>query len=366
MDSTLDKLVRELREKHACHTVVLYGSRARGDFTSASDYDVLGIRDGGEVLRDARPWEGSYLDAFIYPAHLLAEPPEQLLDLRQGRILLERGSVARDLLAKLRERFAKGPTLLRADEFEAIRVWHDKAIERIRLGGLQGDFRRLELVARLLEDYFLMRGEWYLGPKASFQHLEKNDPGLLALFRASLASGASIAEIEALKTKVSAEIARAPKWAPPTSPAPTEGWRPASPEHDDAIVALSSALYVEDPGVRPVPPEQTRRTLAELRKNPVRGQAWVCGSGAEPAGYAFLIYFWSNEVGGEICTIDEVYVKPEARGRGLGRALFAKLIAEKNYPSLDLEVTPANARARAFYEGLGFSPLKNQHMRLRF
>jgi GNAT superfamily N-acetyltransferase len=366
MEPILDKLVQELREKHACHTVVLYGSRARGDFTAASDYDVLGIRDGGELLRDARPWEGSYLDAFIYPAHLLAEPPEHLLDLRQGRILLEKGSVARDLLTKLQERFAKGPTLLRADEFEAIRVWHDKAIDRIRLGGLQGDFRRLELVARLLEDYFLMRGEWYLGPKASFQHLERHEPGLLALFRAALESSASLADIEALKERVSAEIARAPKWTPAPAQAPAEGWRPALPEHDDAIVALSSALYVEDPGVRPVPPEQTRRTLAELRKNPVRGQAWVCGSGTEPAGYAFLIYFWSNEVGGEICVIDEVYVKPGSRGKGHGRALFTKLIGEKKFPALDLEVTPANGRARAFYEGFGFAPLKNQHMRLRF
>jgi predicted nucleotidyltransferase len=40
---------------YGCHTVILYGSRARGDATAESDYDVLGVRDSGEAIRDARP-----------------------------------------------------------------------------------------------------------------------------------------------------------------------------------------------------------------------------------------------------------------------------------------------------------------------
>lgn len=145
---------------------------------------------------------------------------------------------------------------------------------------------------------------------------------------------------------------------------PKPAWRPATPLDDEKIIEMCVALNLEDPGPKPVPPEHTRRTLAELRKNPARGQAWVCG--ADPCGYAFLIHFWSNELGGEICVIDEVYVKPEARGNGAGRALFTRLLTEKKHVALDLEVTPANARARAFYESLGFRPWKNQAMRVRF
>lgn len=36
------------------HTVILYGSRARGDYNSHSDVDVIGFIDKGESFRIAR------------------------------------------------------------------------------------------------------------------------------------------------------------------------------------------------------------------------------------------------------------------------------------------------------------------------
>ena len=50
----LEAITQELCDQHGCHTVILYGSRARGDATEASDYDILGIRDSGVSFRDAR------------------------------------------------------------------------------------------------------------------------------------------------------------------------------------------------------------------------------------------------------------------------------------------------------------------------
>ena len=37
----LEQIVNELIEKFKCHTVLLYGSHARGDATSKSDYDAV-------------------------------------------------------------------------------------------------------------------------------------------------------------------------------------------------------------------------------------------------------------------------------------------------------------------------------------
>lgn len=146
---------------------------------------------------------------------------------------------------------------------------------------------------------------------------------------------------------------------------PIHAWRPATPADDEAIVEMCLELNREDPGPRPVPASHTHRTLAELRAVPTRGQAWVCGP--EPVGYAFLISFWSNELGGEILTVDELFVRKEHRCGGLGRALFEMVLAQKHrYVAVDLEVTPANARAHALYESLGFRPLKNRHLRVRF
>lgn len=158
-------------------------------------------------------------------------------------------------------------------------------------------------------------------------------------------------------------------------PAPTPMWRPATPADDDAVVALSLALYVEDPATDPVPAAHTRRTLEALRAQPARGQVVVLdsagggGGAGTVCGFALLVSVWSNELGGEVCSIDELYVAPSARGGGHGSALLEALArAAPPCPpgavALALEVTPDNARARALYERLGFRG-KNLHLRRR-
>jgi RimJ/RimL family protein N-acetyltransferase len=117
-------------------------------------------------------------------------------------------------------------------------------------------------------------------------------------------------------------------------------------------------LNREDPGPAPVLPQQVQRTLAKLRAEPSRGRAVVCEIDGSVVGYALLISFWSNELGGEVCVIDELFVDRKNRGRGLATALFDRLAAfEFWFPrpmALVLEVSPENERARALYERLGF------------
>jgi GNAT superfamily N-acetyltransferase len=53
-----------------------------------------------------------------------------------------------------------------------------------------------------------------------------------------------------------------------------------------------------------------------------------------------------------------MYVRPRARGRGVGEALVATVInwaAERNAASVHLWVTEANAQARVLYERCGFT-----------
>jgi ribosomal protein S18 acetylase RimI-like enzyme len=148
-------------------------------------------------------------------------------------------------------------------------------------------------------------------------------------------------------------------------------WRIATIPDDEALVAMSLDLYREDPAPRPVPAEQTRRTLERFRAEPSRGRALVLEGNGRPLGYALLASFWSNELGGEVCTVDELFVKPEARGQGHGRRLLEELLRGGGalWPgtpvAFDLEVTPGNGRARAFYESLGFRAAKNAHLRHR-
>lgn len=136
---------------------------------------------------------------------------------------------------------------------------------------------------------------------------------------------------------------------------------------------MSQALYLEDPGTKPMSALWIGRTLRAFEQQPVRGVAVVCvdrRAGADVVvGYALLCSFWSNELHGEVCTIDELFIAAGERSRGLGSKLVQGLAARalpffRRAVALELEVSPRNLRARALYERLGFANRKNATLRL--
>jgi [ribosomal protein S18]-alanine N-acetyltransferase len=138
-------------------------------------------------------------------------------------------------------------------------------------------------------------------------------------------------------------------------------WRPAVPGDDDAVIEMCHALYREDPGTEPVPDDNIRRTLAALRREPSRGRAVVLEIDGRLVAYALLIAFWSNELGGQTCDVDELYVLPEHRNRGLGTSLFDAIERGDVWPerpvAIALIVTAGNDRARRLYERVGFKAM---------
>jgi ribosomal protein S18 acetylase RimI-like enzyme len=144
-------------------------------------------------------------------------------------------------------------------------------------------------------------------------------------------------------------------------------WRLARPEEDEQLVELSLSLYREDPSTVSVTSEQVRRTLETFRREPWRGRAAVLEVDGAVQGMTLLASFWSNEFGGEICQVDELYVSPAARGGGHGTKLFAALERGELWPSrpvaLALGVTSGNSRARRLYERLGFKAVGTNMVR---
>ena len=144
-------------------------------------------------------------------------------------------------------------------------------------------------------------------------------------------------------------------------------WRLATPEDREEIVSMSLALDREDPGLFPVEAGQVRETLSAFERQPGRGRAVVAEVGDRIAGYALLVPFWSNALGGDVCEVDELYVRPDGRGEGLGSALFAEIDAGRfgSFTATALGVTPGNARARRLYERLGFRAAGTTMLRRR-
>jgi predicted nucleotidyltransferase len=197
---TLSKkaLQQELQARHGCHTVILYGSHARGDARASSDFDVLGVRESGAALRDARLWRGAYLDAFIYPEAMLDPVNESLLGMRDGVVLCQKADFGTRFLSRLNDLFLAGPRRLPPDEIQALKVWAHKTLARIREGDTEANFRRAWLLNQLLQDYFPIRGQWYLGPKMGLRWLRENDPSFFAAYDAALKPHASMTALEKL------------------------------------------------------------------------------------------------------------------------------------------------------------------------
>lgn len=192
-------LIDELRRAHGVHTIILYGSRSRGEATPESDIDVASYADVAEITRDARLWNDMYLDAFVYPTTRLEEAPRaNMLKLAGGQVLLDERKLAEHYLDQLAALEEQGPPPLSEAEIRMRRVWIQKTLVRIRRGDLEAQYRHHWLLYQLLEDYFALRGQWYRGPKRALADLLGYSPDAFVAFERALEPGAPLAATEAL------------------------------------------------------------------------------------------------------------------------------------------------------------------------
>ena len=83
----------------------------------------------------------------------------------------------------------------------------------------------------------------------------------------------------------------------------------------------------------------------------------------EIQGYAMVAKCFSTEFGKPCIWIEDLYIKPEYRGQGIGSKFFEFI--EKKYPNtiLRLEVEKENERAIKVYEKCGYEVLPYMEMK---
>ena len=99
------------------------------------------------------------------------------------------------------------------------------------------------------------------------------------------------------------------------------------------------------------------KTFAELMDGQSCARALIAEKDGAYAGYILLALTWSQEAGGKVVWIDEVYVRPSARGCGAGTALLREAVSRFPAARYRLEIEPDNVRAKKLYEQLGYKEL---------
>ena len=100
-----------------------------------------------------------------------------------------------------------------------------------------------------------------------------------------------------------------------------------------------------------------RRALAEIWSEPLHGGVWLAHAGAEPVGYGVLCCGFSLEYGGRDAFVDELYVRPGWRDRGIGNRLLDAMEAccrDTGIAALHLEVDHDNPAGKRLYARRGF------------
>ena len=201
-DPILNSICRELKSKYRCHTIVLYGSRARGLTTPTSDYDVIGIRKRGPKTRIARKQDGYFWDVFVYSEKDLYKLGEPHFSWKNARVLHQDGRYGTNLLKRI-EKLLKTPYKKQPQyEIDVTKVWAQKELERCRMNDIQALYRRAEFLNALIDHYFFIRQKRFLGPKEGFAWLEKNDPQTFKQIHKALKSPANLSFLKKAASRV--------------------------------------------------------------------------------------------------------------------------------------------------------------------
>ncbi len=89
-------------------------------------------------------------------------------------------------------------------------------------------------------------------------------------------------------------------------------------------------------------------------------EVMIAEEGGDPAGFALFFHSFSTFLGRPGIYLEDLYVRPQFRGKGMGRALLvhlARLAAERGCGRLEWSVLDWNEPAIGFYRGIGASPV---------
>jgi GNAT superfamily N-acetyltransferase len=108
-------------------------------------------------------------------------------------------------------------------------------------------------------------------------------------------------------------------------------------------------------------------SFADLLSTPAWGCVWLACHDGTPIGHAVLTVRYTMEHGGLSGYVDDLFVRPAFRRRGVARSLLGELFGEcraRRCKSVQVEVGQGNAAALGAYAEFGLLPLQDGRLLL--
>ena len=134
------------------------------------------------------------------------------------------------------------------------------------------------------------------------------------------------------------------------------------PQDRDDFLLMVEEFYNSPAVMHDIDHDYYSRAFDELMRSDVYLDCYIFVDNDKPVGYALLTKTFSQEGGGLVIWIDELYVRKEYRSHGIGSMFFDWM--HKNLPAARyrLEVEPDNERAQALYRRMGYETLPYMQM----
>lgn len=131
----------------------------------------------------------------------------------------------------------------------------------------------------------------------------------------------------------------------------------------DIYLELVNEFYNSEAVLHPVDSINFEITFNTLISSDIYTECYVMEDYEKIFGYCLLSKTYSQEVGGMVCLVEELYLRDEYRSKGIGSKVFEFLKEKfKDYKRIRLEVEVNNKRGIKLYNSIGFNELKYMQM----
>ena len=129
------------------------------------------------------------------------------------------------------------------------------------------------------------------------------------------------------------------------------------------VLPMVYGFYRSDAVDHAVPEETLNRAFQAAVTDGSLLEGFVLEDETGAVGFAYLSPYYACEVGGVNMMLEEIFIIPEAQGKGYGTEFFRWM--EETYPEVRrfrLEVTESNQAAVRLYKKLGYDFIRYEQM----